>query len=432
MSIDDKKQGGFMDKILAIIAEYNPFHKGHLYHLNKAKDIVNPAFSMTIMSGHFTQRGEPALCNKWIRAKMAVEAGIDLVIELPHLYSSQSAEIFARGAISILDKTNLISHLAFGSEFEDLDFMKDIASILESEPKDFRNYLKDALSKGESFPAARMIALKKYIKNENSFYSPDTLEELLLGSNSILALEYLKAIIYFNSNIKSLLIPRVGSSYNDNILEGEFSSATAIRQNLLDNSVDGSYQLALPKSSNHILNKAIENDLAPLSLKSYEKLILAILRRASLEKIANLMDVEKGLEYRIRDQALLNSDLDSFIINTKTKRYTLTRIQRILINALLGVNKDIIKDIKKEAFPAYIRVLAFNPQGAKLLRKLKDSSSIPIITKTAHYKNLLNDSQKKVFEYDIRATNLYNLGIKNKNARIGNTDFKKEPVMIGF
>ncbi|MGO1820465.1 MAG: tRNA(Met) cytidine acetate ligase, partial [Senegalia sp. (in: firmicutes)] len=208
-------------KIVGLVTEYNPFHNGHKYHLERSKYETNCDYSIAIMSGNFVQRGEPAICDKWSRAKMAIDSGVDLVIELPTLYSTMSAEFFSYGAIKILDSLNSIDFISFGSETNDLKKLNSISKILAFEPLEFKYSLKKYLNEGNVFPKARSLALKEILKDKD-------LDKIINNPNNILAIEYMKSLIKLKSTIKAHSIKRISSNYNDKNLTGEISSATAI------------------------------------------------------------------------------------------------------------------------------------------------------------------------------------------------------------
>lgn len=421
-----------MSRVLGIVAEYNPFHNGHLYHLQQAMDMVKPDFVMAVMSGNFTQRGEPALADKWIRTEMALRSGIDLVLELPSLYACQTAELFAAGAVQILNQTGLVTHMAFGSEYYDLENLERIAIILADEPMDYKEQLKSNLNKGLSFPLARFKAIEGYVKTtqKDKSFPQNLINEILRGSNSILALEYLKSLRRLKSTMQPVIVPRVGSDYNSPLIQGEFSSATAIRNMILSKGNLNAINSTLPHASLEILKAAIHEGLAPVSLDSLEQLLLGLIRRASPEKIASWMDVEEGLENRIKKFASESTNIRQFLETTKTKRYTYTRLQRILIHGLLDINTEDMAYFQKIGGPQYLRILGFNTTSISLLNKLKKTSGLPIITKPSHYHRHKNKALNKMFEYDVLASEIYSLVLPNPKKRKGGQEFTRGVVRI--
>ena len=396
-------------KILGIITEYNPFHNGHKYHIKEAKKKIDADFTICIMSGHFLQRGIPAIMDKWTRTKNALHHGVDLVIELPTVYSLNSAEHFAEGAIKLLNATGITDYVVFGSEKGTIDNFHKISQVYANEPKAFVLKMKDNLSKGSSFPKARRNALIDYLG-----------EELNLDSkpNNILGIEYLKALYNTDSSIKAETIKRIQNDYNDTSLTGEISSATAIRKSLEDQVDFKKIENSIPQSTFDSL-KSFKNDL--VFKKSFENLIFYKLRSISTEALGKIHDVSEGLENRIKEKSLTCNNLEELILDIKSKRYTYTRIQRILFKALLDIENS---DVKHN--PRYLRILGFNKKGQVLIRQMKEFSDLPVIT---NLKNYVPQDQiaKQMIEKDILATNIYQLA---KNKKTGNLDFLNSPVII--
>ena len=392
-----------MSNVVAIIGEYNPFHNGHAYHLQKTKEIANADYVIAIVSGSFVQRGNVSLIDKWSKADMALSNGIDLVIELPTVYSISSAENFAYGAIKILNSLKVVDTLSFGSEFCDLDALQKIADILLEEPAEFKTLLEHELSKGISFPKARENALLMYLNDIRKYAN------ILSSPNNILAIEYLKALKRTKSKIKPMAIKRINVGYNDLGTKNNFASATAIRKKIIDNTPAGISKL-MPAKSYKILYNSIQKGHYVKDITAFEKQILYVLRKMSVEEISCLPDVSEGLEHSIKNAADSCNTIDEFMNIVKTKRYTATRIQRILLYALLGITKDDMKNSQK--VQPYIRVLGMNEKGKELISKLsRFRSKLDIITSVKKYidsnpdKNLQN-----MLNIDINATNIYTLG----------------------
>ena len=221
-----------MSKVLGIIAEYNPFHNGHLYHLQKSLHDTGSSYSIAVISGNFTQRGSTSLVDKWTKTEIALKNGIDLVIELPLLYSISSAENFAEGAIKIFDSLKVVDYISFGSESGDISTLNTVADILYKEPREYKNILSHELGKGLSFPKARENAMLMYLKDIRKFSS------VLSSPNNILGIEYLKALKKYKSNITPVTVERFDSSYNDTSYTGNIASSTAIRNIVKNGSFD--------------------------------------------------------------------------------------------------------------------------------------------------------------------------------------------------
>lgn len=392
-----------MTNVVGIICEYNPFHNGHAYHLEKSKQEAHADYSVAVVSGNFVQRGNVSLIDKWSKTNMAISNGIDLVIELPTIYSISSAENFAYGAVKILDSLNIVDYISFGSEACNIDVLEKCADVLYKEPPKFVNLLNHELSKGLSFPKARENALLMYL-NDIRKYS-----NILSNPNNILAIEYIKALKKLKSSIRPIVIKRMNIGYNELGIKNNFASATAIREKIKTDKPAGLSKL-MPSNSYRILYNSILKGHYVKDIENFEKEIIYTLRKMSLKEIANLPDVTEGLEHNIKNAANSCNTIEEFMNIIKTKRYTNTRIQRILLYALLGITKDDMK-ASFRAQP-YIRVLGMNNKGKELLSVISRSNpNLNIITSVKKYidsnpnKHLLN-----MLNIDIKATNIYTLG----------------------
>ena len=392
-----------MSNVVAIIGEYNPFHNGHKYHLQKTKELTNADYVIAIVSGSFVQRGNVSLIDKWSKADMALSNGVDLVIELPTVYSISSAENFAYGAIKILNSLKVVDTLSFGSESCDLDVLEKIADILIEEPPEFKTLLEHELSKGVSFPKARENALLMYLNDIRKYAN------ILSSPNNILAIEYLKALKRTKSKIKPVAVKRINVGYNDLEAKNNFASATAIRQKIIDNTPAGLSKL-MPASSYKVLYNSIQKGHYVKDITAFEKQILYALRKMSVEEIANLPDVSEGLEHSIKNAADSCNTIAEFMNIVKTKRYTATRIQRILLYALIGITKNDMKNSYK--VQPYIRVLGMNEKGKELISKLsRFRSKLDVVTSVKKYMDSNPDKNlQSMLNIDINATNIYTLG----------------------
>lgn len=416
-------------KVVGLVVEYNPFHFGHLYHLKKAKEISGATHVVCIMSGNFMQRGEPAIVNKWARAEMAIYQGADLVLELPVCYSLQTAQFFAYGAVSSLHLTGIADYLCFGSESGDLPLLKAIAGILLNEPEEFRWYLKSELNKGIPYPKAQANSLINYINKHTDFHLDEfDIHKLTHNPNNILGIEYLKALAVLNSPIEPISIKRIKADYHSDRIKGKIASATAIRKDIFCNNGLNVAKI-VPKETFMILNREFSKGTGPISSENFYPFILYLLRRASKEELLKVFDVSEGLENRIVRESFRCKNLSELITGIKTKRYTRTRIQRILFNFLLGINKNDVYESYQKG-PQYLRVLGFSSKGKELINKMKITSRIPIITKAAHYKKIKSPFLKKMFEYDILATDIYSLAYKNPKKREQGRDFFMNPIIL--
>lgn len=392
-----------MSEVLGIIGEYNPFHNGHLYHIAKSKQETGAQYVVCVISGNFVQRGDTSIINKWAKAKMALAGGADLVIELPTVYSISSAENFAEGAIKILNSLKIVDTLSFGMEADDVAILNNIANVLYTEPKEYTTILAHELKKGNSFPKARENALMMYLNDIKKYAN------VLSGSNNILGIEYLKALKRTKSYMMPVGIKRQKVLYNDEYMVDEFASATAIRKMLKTRQFDD-MRKAMPKSSYRILGEELKQGHYVIDLSKFEKEIIYTLRKMSQEDINSLPDVSEGLDVSIKNAANSCNTLEELINIVKSKRFTQTRIQRILLYALLGIDKKQMNTAKK--VEPYIRVLGFNENGKRLISEiLRINPKLPVITSVKKYMDTAtNKNLKEMLNRDIFATNIYTLG----------------------
>ena len=394
-----------MNKVLGIVCEYNPFHNGHLYHIIQSKKITGADYTIAIMTGNFAQRGDVSIVDKWAKTEMALLGGVDLVIELPVLYSISSAENFADGAIKILNSLKIVDNIAFGSETKDINLLDRIAEVLCNEPKEYRTLLSHELSKGISYPKARENALMMYLNDVRRFAN------VMSSPNNILGIEYLKALRKSKSNILPVCIPRVGAGHNDTTYSKNIASATAIRNLVAANQYNTlDFKRLVPISTYSILTENIKKGHVVNSLTNYEKEILYAFRKMSIEEIANLPDVSEGLEYKLKNAANSCNSLVEFFNIVSSKRYAKTRISRILVYGLLGITKKDIA-LSKSTTP-YVRVLGFNENGRRLLSMIASANpKLPLITSVKKFEESnKNKNLQTMLEKDIWATDVYTLG----------------------
>lgn len=410
-----------MYNVLGIIAEYNPFHNGHLYHLQESKKKTKADYTIAVISGNFTQRGDTSIINKWAKTEMAILNGIDLVIELPVIYSTSSAENFAQGAIKILDSLKIVNTISFGSETCDMEVLNQFADILYKEPKKYVNILNHELKKGISFPKARENALLMYLNDVRKYAN------ILSNPNNILGIEYLKAMKKYKSNMTPICIKREKVKYHEEEIKDNFASGTAIRKMIVEKKYH-SLKDVMPEYSYNILNHNIRIGQYVPSLSKYEKEIIYNLRKMSIEEISKLADVTEGLVHAIKNAANSCNTLNEFINIVKSKRYTETRIRRILLYSLLGITKyDMLTSQKTSP---YIRVLGFNEKGKELLSIISyNNPKLHIITSVKRFiYNNKSKSLQSILDKDIFATNVYTLGYEYDSW--SNLDYTKKIVII--
>ena len=371
-------------KICAIICEYNPFHNGHLYQMRLAKEQSGADALLCLMSGNFVQRGEAAVLDKFTRARHAVLSGADAVIELPSPFATSSAELFAKGAISLLKGIPQVKTLCFGAETADSERLKNTAKLLLNEPTIVSEKIKKFTDEGMSYAKARVLAYDGLIE-----------EDLLSSPNNILALEYMKAILSLGADIEILPIQRQGSFYSDDKLAENFSSATAIRKAILQGEDPSSN---LPSYVAKDLPKTTEN-----SLDALEKFALLSKDKAEIAKVC---DCTEGLENALKKAATLSAPLAQSLTSA---RYTASRIRRIALQNLLGIEKDFIQQCLSE--PLYLRMLAVKKSATELLSVL-GSATLPLLIR-AQDRTVLSGVGKACFEKDIFSENVYSILYEN-------------------
>ena len=391
--------------VIGLIVEYNPFHNGHLHHIQEIDRLFEDNIKIAVMSGDFVQRGEPSLINKFEKIKIALSQGIDIVIELPAFYSTQSAEIFAKGSVNLLNKLSC-SHIVFGSESNDLDKLKRIATI--SLTKEFELSLREFLAEGFSYPTA----FSKALFDEK------------LGSNDILAMEYLKAIKVINPKIEACSIKREKTGYYDDEKDN-FSSATYIRKILLD--CNEKKEDKLNKIKNLVPEfsyKILEENFGVFScLSDFYDLIKYNIIKNHLE-LKNIQDLEIGLENRLYKYSLENLSFKDFFYEVLTKRITISRLQRILLHSLFGLTKTITEKIKNEV--PFVKILGFSTKGQEYLNYLKKAENYnerKILTSNRNLKEIFNEEEVELFNFNELCSQIYR--IKSNYINIGYPIIKK-------
>lgn len=382
---------------VGIIAEYNPFHKGHLYQIQEVRKQFPEDPIIVVMSGDFVQRGGPALLSKWDRSAMALACGVDLIFELPLLYATQSAEIFAKGGISLLKSTGIVDHLVFGSESDDIDELVSTAIVLSEEKPRFQATLKKYLKQGQSFPKARSLAMEEFDMT------------LPKGSNDILGVEYIKQIIVQEANIAPHAIKRQGSSYHSLSTNEEFASASAIRQLMYSHRTHWHANPPLDQLHRHMPADTVKIMLqSPLSFdEDYFSLIRYFILR-NFSDLPEIFDVKEGLEGLIYRSSLHATDLSHLLGAIKSKRYSMTRIRRILFNILLRIEKEAMREVLDTNDPPYLRILGFNERGRQCLNHIKKQSPAPLVNKPANFKPK-NHFQQTLLSHQITAHNIYHM-----------------------
>lgn len=405
-------------KIVGLITEYNPFHKGHLYHIEQAKLMTGADYVVVVMSGNYVQRGEPAIVDKWTRTKMALASGADLVIELPVHFATSSAEFFSSASISLLSQTGIITDVCFGSEVGTLDVLLDIAQILIDEPALYKAALKQYLQQGLRFPKARALAMRDYTKN--SVY-----DDIIQSPNNILATEYLKALIKLKSTIKPHTIKRIGAGYHDEHVNHVVASASAIRKQLKQHN-DANLSELLPSSSYPIMQDALKKGAMPIYYEDFYSLIKYKLLTTPSHQLIKILDVTEGLENRFIQKNKTSHNLSELQSQVATKRFTNTKINRALLHILLDIDYQSHNTFSMHNYVQYIKVLGYKKKSSEIMRLLKAHATLPIIVNTKDSMPHLTSLQRKMLEDEIKSTHIYNTIVYNKLGAKLKNDFTQQ------
>ncbi len=434
-------------KTAGIIAEYNPFHRGHEYQIQYTKQKLRADYVIVAMSGDYVQRGTPALLSKHARAEMALRCGADLVLEMPVSVCTASAEAFAMGGISLLDGLGVVDILCFGSEAGEISALKELAEILVKEPEEYKILLKQFLSQGLSFPVARSQALTEYFKNPCNFNGDDfggiltplfnEVTQILNTPNNILGIEYCKALLRLNSPIRPVTLRRKGMGYHNTASDlnsvSDFASASAIRELICVSNNDNCRGYS-SKNVSDILASWIPSgafEIFRMLLNSQEfltedvldSILSYCLLQKNVSELTSFLDVSESLAQRIVNQRNLLQGFSKSASVLKTKELTQTRIQRALLHIILGIRQV------PEKVP-YARVLGFKKENSFLLKTIKNNSRIPVITKLADASSLLDSQAQELLKETTFASNLYESLLAQKNGRKFIHEYEKQIVII--
>lgn len=411
-------------KIVGLIAEYNPFHNGHQYHIEKARELTDADAVIVVMSGNFVQRGAPAIMPKHLRAQAALKGGASLVIELPVCYATGSAEFFAYGAVSLLEKLGCVDSICFGSECGNIEVLQDLAKIIHDEPKQYQDSLNDSLRQGDSFPRARQKAMRDFLKS-------NVADSILGEPNNILGIEYLKALYRLNSKMKPYTIQRVSSHYHDEYLQETYSSASAIR-----NAINGPIEFdefhwtsQVPEPCATLYQKNYQLRY-PVYANDFSLLLKYKLLSENKESLMEYADVSEELANRILNKLNEFVSFEQFCELLKTKEVTYSRISRTLLHILLDIKTEDMTEVE------YARVLGFRIADSEVLSLLKKQASIPLITKLASANNLdvnsnaLSADAQSMLAQDVYASDLYESVVTNKFGTSFINEFEQQIVRL--
>jgi len=410
-------------KVCGIIAEYNPFHNGHKYHMDFTRRELSSDYIIAVMSGSFVQRGAPAVIDKHMRARMALLGGADIVIELPAFYALQSAQYFSLGAVALLDSLGVVNHLSYGSESYEppkSDIIDFIASIGASDKKAIEEHIGTYVSAGNSYPSAYATSLSEYLVL--SGYKKEDVKSTLSMPNTILELMYLEALKKLDSKIKPFKVARHGADYHDKIIKGPIASATAIRRSLGKSKM---YLDSVPSGCAKLIQAALGETDGPVTAERFYKTFLyAALKDENT--LSELADISGGLDMRMKKILNETVNLDDYIKSVKTKSYTYARVARAVFNLLLGISSSDAALIRG-CMPMYAKVLGFKKEASKLIDTMHEKASIPVFTQTSQFYPL-TQAQKRLFEIDLLASNVYNIHAAKKFVK--DTDYKNQVVIL--
>ncbi|WP_411346064.1 nucleotidyltransferase [Paenibacillus sp. WLX1005] len=405
-------------KVTGVIVEYNPLHYGHQLHLERTRQVSGCDAIIAVMSGGFTQRGEPAVFSKWARSEMALSAGCDLVLELPSAYAVQPAEWFAYGAVAMLHATGITDSLVFGSESGSLEALRPLADLLTDESPQLQQSIRHYLDQGMSYPAAlgRAATASDLLSAESA---------ALLGQpNNTLGLQYMIALRRLQSNIAPLTIQREQSGYHDmQPSHDRIASATAIRQMLLNEPEKVAQYV--PPAVMDIIQRESNAGRGPVHMNQLWMPLLQILTTSTVSELEQYYDMNEGIEYRLKKllPSLPESSVHQLVSSLKTKRYTYARLQRLLAHLLLGHRRDLLHESMLSQGPAYLRVLGFTATGQELLKRMKQTSSLPIVMRAVDMKHIQ-------MELDIRATVMQAAGFQPQQIKDLYSDYYHPPVRV--
>lgn len=411
-------------KTVGIIAEYNPFHNGHLYQLSQAKELSGADYCVVIMSGNFTQRGTPAIIDKYTRSEMALSHGADLVIELPVCFATGSAEYFAYGSVAILNALG-VDALCFGSECGNVDILRKAASILTEEPDTFKQHLQKNLKSGMSFPAARALAMAEYCRNDTVDFSA-----ILQSPNNILGIEYLKTLYRLKSTMEVYTVKRQGAGYSDDTMsDTSFSSALAIRNHLCTTKDTTTLATSMPQEALHILTKHLSKNPSVI-MDDFSSILYYKLLSSRNDGYVAFSDVTEAISDKLIKSLYDFTTFSSFCEQSlKSKDITLTRINRCLLHILLDIKKTDMMEFTTDTDALYARILGFKKSSEPLFSALSDAQ-IPMISKLADADTYLSLTAKKMLQLDIFAAHLYEGVVAQKIGGSIKNEYRRKLVIL--
>ena len=396
-----------------VVVEHNPFHNGHLYHIKESRKNTGADVVIAVMSGNFLQRGEPALVDKWSRTKMALQGGVDIVIELPYVFATAQASDFAKGSIALLEAAGC-TDFCFGSEQGSIEPFINTYDLITSQQESYQHSINQFMKTGMSYPKALNEAYADLIKGYNQPFVD------LSQPNNILGYHYIEAAYHLQASIKPVTIQRIVSGYHDDVLPGQsIASATGIRKVIFNDQGISDLTPLLPKASLQNIVEWQSNIGSFGSWQHFYPYLRFQIIRSSIEQLASYAEVTEGIEYLLKEAAQKSNTFENFMEVVKSKRYTWTRIQRMLTHIYTGFTWD---DLKQASCPTYLRLLGMTEMGQRYLNEHKKNLSLPLVSRVGAVKD-------SMLSHDIKATDLYTLGIQSHafNQPIGR-DYRQPPI----
>lgn len=411
-------------KTTGIIAEYNPFHNGHKYHLQKAKELTGCDYTIVIMSGDYTQRGTPAIYSKYIRAKAALLAGADLVLEMPVFGSVASAPDFARCGVATLKATGVCDNLFFGSECGSIELLEQQVSAISEESSEISAKIREGLKSGLSWPAARAKAYEVF--GESAHESQTSAVNIADLPNDILGIEYIRSIRALDSSIKPVTIKRNDPGYHSEEKSGKFASATAARKAILEQNLEFLTEV-LPDELFFALG---EEACPPVTFDDCSLLLGEKLLSASIDNLMAVAGMPEDLARKLYKSRLDFETANVLVSERKDRNLTYTRVNRSLLNLMLGITKEHANTFKTQNSAPWIRILGFRKEAAPLLSAMKQNASVPFVTKVAAADSILSEQAQELFQKHLNTAELYRLLVQLKTGKKAKTEYQHSVIII--
>ena len=416
--------------VLGVIAEFNPFHNGHNHLLLTARARCQADYTIIIMSGDFTQRGEPAIYDKFIRTRLALACGADIVLEMPVAAATASARDFARTGVALLAASGAVNYLAFGCEDVNLPLLYSLADVLSDEPPAYRRAFREALKDGNAWPTARSRALQQFFQD----YPPKQLARFLKQPNNILALEYLMALKAFAppaaAPITPLPVQRIYAGYHDQSLNTPVCSASALRRGILNQLPQDDYLAQFPEKIRSAMQGLIKNQ-TPMSADDLSQALAYCLAAGSRKQLMDALDMDENLCRRIENMRSHFTGFNDFCDRLSTRAYTRTRISRVLLHTLLGIRTSAQSDLEAAGYAPYLRILGFRRHAAPVLTQIKQRAHIPIISRPAIALRQLPDTPaRRLLALDVHAADVYRSILNVRSGIAGVHEFQHKMIVL--